>query len=264
MELRRYLSIARHRLPLIVAIVLAALAGAYLITPHQASYSASTTIYLGPQQLSLQSTGEASQTGAGIAGYDRFINTFVKGIESRDVAENAQAQARVNRSAEKVQKETSAQQIPNTNLLQITVVDKDPAVAKTLADAVADAFIKKANGVSAGGNAQAYLTVWQPALLPTVPLGNGLVTNLVIGLVLGLVVAGLVVALIEYLDITIRTPDDAERRLGLPVLGVIPALGERLPATPALRVSGARGANGSGSREPRSSAGDGQGVATRA
>ena len=39
----------------------------------------------------------------------------------------------------------------------------------------------------------------------------------------GLGVAG--VLLEDYLDITLRDIDDAERRLGLPVLGAIPELG---------------------------------------
>jgi capsular polysaccharide biosynthesis protein len=32
------------------------------------------------------------------------------------------------------------------------------------------------------------------------------------------------VLLLDYLDISIRTPDDAERLIELPVLGVIPSL----------------------------------------
>lgn len=240
MELRRYLSIIRHRLLLIVAIIAAALAAAYLITPRQAKYSATTDIYVGPQNLSLQQASNAQANGAGVLAYDRFINTFVKMIESRDVAESATTKARVQRSAAVVQGEIKAIQVPETNLMRITVTDRDPAVAKKLADAVGKAFIDKASGLSAGNDAQAYLAVSQPALLPTVPLSRGTVRNLILGGVLGIVVAGLVVALIEYLDITIRNAEEAERRLGLPVLGAIPALGDRLPSAPVARVEGPR------------------------
>ncbi|HVX18969.1 MAG TPA: hypothetical protein VHA73_13140 [Acidimicrobiales bacterium] len=240
MELRRYLSIARHRLPLIIVIVLAALLGAYLITPRQSRYSATTTIYVGPKTLSLNQTGAAAQAGSATTGYDRFINTFVQMIQTLDIADSAQARADVPRTPKEVLSEVSAQQIFATNLMQITVTDRDPTVAKQLSQAVSDAFIAKANTLSQGNDAEAYVTVLQPPVLPTTPLDNGIIRNMLIGLALGVVVAGIVVALLEYVDITIRVPDDVERRLGLPVLGVIPALGDRLPTSRTTRVQPAR------------------------
>jgi len=43
----------------------------------------------------------------------------------------------------------------------------------------------------------------------------------VVGLILGIVLA----FVMEYFDNSIRTPEDVERHLGLPVLTVIPNLG---------------------------------------
>jgi capsular exopolysaccharide synthesis family protein len=48
--------------------------------------------------------------------------------------------------------------------------------------------------------------------------------NLAIGLLLGLALGVLLALLVEYLDDTVKTPDDVERLFGLPVLGVIPKL----------------------------------------
>lgn len=63
---------------------------------------------------------------------------------------------------------------------------------------------------------------------PNIPL------NLAISLLLGLV-AGIVLALLlEYLDDTLKGPDDIEKRLGLPVLGVIPKLAENTTLEAAL------------------------------
>lgn len=63
---------------------------------------------------------------------------------------------------------------------------------------------------------------------PNIPL------NLAISLLLGLI-AGIVLALLlEYLDDTLKSPDDVEKRLGLPVLGVIPKLAENVTLEAAL------------------------------
>ncbi|NCC50093.1 MAG: polysaccharide biosynthesis tyrosine autokinase [Spartobacteria bacterium] len=61
-----------------------------------------------------------------------------------------------------------------------------------------------------------------PAEPPLRPVSPKLYLNIVISVILGLV-AGIGLAyFIEYLDTSVKTVDDVERHLGLPVLGVIP------------------------------------------
>jgi capsular exopolysaccharide synthesis family protein len=61
----------------------------------------------------------------------------------------------------------------------------------------------------------------EPAKVPLEPISpNPLQTGLLTG-VIGLVVAAGVVFLIEYLDDTIKTPDEVKRTLDLPVIGLI-------------------------------------------
>jgi len=44
--------------------------------------------------------------------------------------------------------------------------------------------------------------------------------NIALGSVLGLMLAGGIAFLVEYIDDTLRTPDDVERVLKLPVIGL--------------------------------------------
>jgi capsular exopolysaccharide synthesis family protein len=53
---------------------------------------------------------------------------------------------------------------------------------------------------------------------PNIPM------NLAVSLLLGLVLGLLLVLLLEYMDDTLKNPEDVEKRLNLPVLGVIPKL----------------------------------------
>jgi capsular polysaccharide biosynthesis protein len=50
--------------------------------------------------------------------------------------------------------------------------------------------------------------------------------NLAISLVLGLMLGVMIALLIEFLDRSIKTPDEVQQLLGLPVLGLIPELQE--------------------------------------
>lgn len=60
------------------------------------------------------------------------------------------------------------------------------------------------------------------ALAPDAPIKPKKKLNLAIGGVLGVMLGVMLVFFMEYLDNTIKTADDIERHLGLPVLGLIP------------------------------------------
>ncbi|MBE3578058.1 MAG: hypothetical protein IMX00_10270 [Limnochordales bacterium] len=70
--------------------------------------------------------------------------------------------------------------------------------------------------------------VWviDPAVLPTAPVSPRPVLNMAIALVLGLFAGVGVVFLLEFLDTTLKTQEDVERELQLPVLGLIPSMEE--------------------------------------
>lgn len=61
----------------------------------------------------------------------------------------------------------------------------------------------------------------ESAIVPTKPVSPKPLTNTGLAAVVGLMLAGGVAFLIEYLDDTIRTPEDVERVLKLPIIGYI-------------------------------------------
>lgn len=62
----------------------------------------------------------------------------------------------------------------------------------------------------------------EPAEVPTEPDGPRAARTVMLGLVIGLVGAIGMAFFVEYLDNTVRTPEDLEIKTGLPVIGVIP------------------------------------------
>ena len=61
----------------------------------------------------------------------------------------------------------------------------------------------------------------EPASQPTKPIRPRPLTNTALAAAIGLMLAAGIVFLIEYLDDTLKTPEDVERVLGLPVLGFV-------------------------------------------
>jgi succinoglycan biosynthesis transport protein ExoP len=74
---------------------------------------------------------------------------------------------------------------------------------------------------STGKGAINTLTVMEPAGLPTRPIGPNKATAVLAAGMIGLVLAVAAAYLLEYLDDTLKTPQDVERLVGYPVIGQI-------------------------------------------
>jgi hypothetical protein len=72
----------------------------------------------------------------------------------------------------------------------------------------------------------ASLMVVARGVVPTDPIKPNKRLNVTIAVLLGLMVSTLLVFLLEFLDNTIKTPEDVQRHLAIPVLGNIPLMQE--------------------------------------
>lgn len=70
------------------------------------------------------------------------------------------------------------------------------------------------------------LDIVEQARIPTEPSGPGLLNTVLLGAIVGMALAGGIVVLVESLDDTISTPEEATQLLALPVLGVILKFGK--------------------------------------
>jgi capsular polysaccharide biosynthesis protein len=128
--------------------------------------------------------------------------------------------------------------VPGTNLIDVSVTDRDPAAARALSNAVSDSFVKQIQSFEPRDtlNPDQVASVYEKAKLPSASNPSSLPRNIALAGLLGMLVAAGVVALLEHLDISLRSSEDVERHLELPVLGVVPSLGDTLPVTPASRI----------------------------
>lgn len=79
----------------------------------------------------------------------------------------------------------------------------------------------KETGVT-GGLETNNVSVIEEAVVPRTPIRPRKAVNLVAAVVVGLLVGVGTALTLEYFDTTVKTPDDVERHLGLPVIGIVP------------------------------------------
>lgn len=230
MELRRYLSIVRRRIWLIGLAVVVAFTVAWSNTDTTPVYRADTSIYVGASRFSFDETTDANLSGDRSVGVERLIATFAAMIRSNAVASEALEITGLPGSPEAVVAQTAPLPIEGTNILVIRVTDSDPAVAQQLSIGMAEAFVNQITDLEPGGSVSpgdlpsAPASIFERAQLETVPQQASAMSNAITAGLVALVLAMMLTFLAEYLDITVKAADDAERRLELPVLGVIPVL----------------------------------------
>ena len=215
---------------MIVTVVVALLAG-WLITPRNPQYTATAELYVGSRAIDISPTS-GDLSGDRAAGISFLANSYAHMIPLHTVVSQAIASTGVDRTVDEAMLATSAIAEPQTQLVTIKVVDRDPSVAERLANGLADSFVTLVNDqenqqashdVASDTTASpAPVTVFEHAILPTSPEPNGLFRNLILAFAFGVLVAIGTVVLLEYLDLTIKSADDAQHRLQLRVLGAIP------------------------------------------
>ncbi len=82
--------------------------------------------------------------------------------------------------------------------------------------------LKEAN--IAGGMETSNIRLIEPAFVPSHPIRPRKKMNIILGIVVGLMIGTGLSFFLEYLDRTVRTPDDVECYLQLPLLAVIPKI----------------------------------------
>ncbi len=105
-------------------------------------------------------------------------------------------------------------------LVQYHILEHDAESNKQLYDGLLQKL--KEAGITAGLRSS-NIRVVDPALVPTAPAGPQKTKNILMSILVGLV-GGIGLALFrEYLDNTVKSPDDVESLVGLPSLAVVPA-----------------------------------------
>jgi polysaccharide biosynthesis transport protein len=107
--------------------------------------------------------------------------------------------------------------------IQYNIYQRDADTNRTLYDGLLQRY--KEIGI-AGGVGTNNVSVVDKAEAPRAPFTPRTMFNLLLGLLAGTVLGGLLAFLIEQLDESIVAPHDLEQKLGIPLLGSVPLVGE--------------------------------------
>ena len=105
--------------------------------------------------------------------------------------------------------------------IQYNILRREADTSRQLYDSLLQRYTQVA---AASGVRPNNISVIDRAQVPHGPFKPSLVFNLAIALLLGVLLGVALALLLEFLDDTLKTPEDIEQQLRLPVLGIIPKL----------------------------------------
>lgn len=217
-ELRELLEILLKRKLLIVIItltctVVGGIYSAFLITPM---YKSETTLMVnGAKNMS----DIASSLDIGSINLSqKLVVTYGEIVKSRIVLEQTIKHLKLDMTYEELFKKITAQQVGGTEILKISVEDEDPVEAAKIANKISGVFVKEVMRILKVNNVE---TIDKAIPMPK-PINIKITLNVAISMILGLMLGVFVAFMMEYLDNTIKTENDIEKYLELPVLGLIP------------------------------------------
>lgn len=222
-ELKQYWAIIRRRWKLVlsipvIAVIVSAIFSLYFITPQ---YQANTTLLVNPKTdaSSAASAAASAQAYQALLLGQGMVPTYTQIIKSYAVEQAVIGQLGLTMSPNTLNGMINVSSPTQSEVIQISVTGPSLAQGVDIANTLATTFQKKAKLLMQVQNVQV-IDLANSAQNPH-PVKPNKKLNVAIALILGLMVSVGLAFLLEYLDNRIRTVDDVQRYLQLPVLGTI-------------------------------------------
>jgi capsular polysaccharide biosynthesis protein len=219
LDLRELLYILRKRMGLIIGITLAAtiisiIISFFVLTPV---YEAKMSVVIG-KSSSGPPTSELDYSLNDVTMYQKLVKTYAEVAKSRVVAQSTLDLMNTELKVDDLMEMVTVTPQADTQLMDITVKSIDPEEAKQAVSSLTIAFVKRAESLIPNTS----IEILDQPELPENPVSPNKKLNVAIAFFLGLMVSIGLVFVIEYMDNTVKTKEDVEKILNLPVIGLIP------------------------------------------
>jgi len=221
-RLQSIFKIIRKRLILIVSLtvlagILAAILSYFILTPV---YQASTQILVNQQKNEI----EAIQT-QDIQANLQLINTYNVIMKSPVILEEVIERLDLEMSASQLAEKITVSNANDSQVISVSVQDEQHFLAVDIANTVAEVFQEEIPVLMNVNN----VNILSPAVHLETPnhVKPNEFMNIAIAAVMGIMIGAGLAFLLEYLDTTVKSEQDVEEILGLPLLGIVSAFPER-------------------------------------
>lgn len=185
------------------------------LTPE---YQSTTSILLAKSNTT-KGDDTTEMTTSDVTLNQQLVSTYSALVTSESVITQVINNLGIDKTIEDLQDNITVTAQEDTEIIQIAVVDKDPEMAKKIANEVANVFINK---IAKEYYNMDNVYVVDEAKVPEEPYNINHIRDLILFAAIGFVVACVYVLVANMLDNTVKSKEDIEKKLGLTVLTTIP------------------------------------------
>jgi capsular polysaccharide biosynthesis protein len=182
----------------------------YVLTP---TYQSSTQILV--NQKDINNELDATQMRSNI----ELINTYSVIIKSPAILEIVIKKLNLKQGVDQLNQNISVTSQSDSQVFSITVKDSNPAMAVKIANTISETFQQEIKGIMNVDNVN-ILAKAELGRNP-LPVSPNPVLNIAVGFIVGVLLGIGLAFLLEYLDNSLKTSEEVEAFLELPVLGSV-------------------------------------------
>lgn len=209
----------------VLAVILFVIIGAvYTFGFVKPNYKSSTTLVLtktdGNDTATTQQIGQSSDsiTTTDVNLNSKLVATYSELVKSNAVIRQVISNLKINELTESgVRNSVSVSAVKNTELIEITVSNENAVYAAKIANEMADVFTQQVSQIYNINNVH----VVDKAEVAEAPYNINHKKDIAIFALIGVVVSAAYILVANMLDTTIKSTDDVEKKLGLPVIASI-------------------------------------------
>ena len=191
----------------IIALIVGVLYSYFYLTPV---YKASTTLILAQSSKTVDKTGDSSITQTDLTLNSKLVSTYSEIMKRKSVLSKVISNLGMSeKDMDSIKKNVSVKAVSDTELIEITVKNKDPEKAALIANEIAKVFSEKVVEIYNISN----IYVLDRAEASNVPCNINHAKDLVIFAFIGLVISVIVCLISNMLDTTIKTEEDVEKAI---------------------------------------------------
>lgn len=197
---------------IIIAILLVvALGNVYRIFTRKPLYKSDTSIVLVSNSQNTSNFNDLQVN-------KNLVTTYSEIIKSRKVLEPVIENLELDYGYNTLKSNISVAAVGDTQMIRISVSDRNPEKARKIADEIAEVFTKEIKEIYKLDN----VSIVDKAVASTSPYNINHIKDNIIFIGIGLVLSCGIIFIVFYFDTTIKTSDEIEEKLGLTVIGMVP------------------------------------------
>ena len=210
------------KLQIILVIFIFMIMGAvYSIGLKMPLYTSSTSLVLAMADNSEKNKkDEDSITTTDITLNSKLVSTYSELIKSKKVLRQVVSNLQIDENADRLKSKIKVSSVQDTEVIKISVTHEKPAYAAKIANEITKVFSKEVNELYKINN----VYIVDEAEVQNSPSNINHIKDIILFGMIGLVISAAYVFVLNMLDTTIKSSEDIESQLGIPVLVTIPLI----------------------------------------